>query len=65
MIVPPQLSVAVGSVHAAVWLQFALPTPVFTVKFDGQPAITGIVLSTTVTSNEHVKLLFPAASVAT
>ena len=41
-----QASVAVGGVQVAVWLQSALPKPVFTVIFVGQPAITGGVTST-------------------
>jgi hypothetical protein len=60
--VPPlQLSVKVGAIQLTTASQdeaFA-----FTVMLEGQPVITGAVLSTTVTVKEHVAV-FPAASVA-
>jgi predicted secreted protein len=59
----PQLSLAVGAVQVAVWLQAVLPIPVFTDMFDGQPVITGTVLSATVTVKLQVAVL-PAASTA-
>jgi hypothetical protein len=58
----PQLSLAVGAVHIAVWLQAVLPIPVVTDIFAGQPVITGTVLSATVTVNVQA-LVLPAASV--
>ena len=60
----PQLSVAVGAVHVAV-CEHVIGLPPFDVRlmFDGQPAITGLVLSTTVTVKLQVDAL-PAASFA-
>jgi len=58
-----QLSVAVGAVHVAVAEQLVAPAPVYTVWFDGHPAITGGVLSITVTVNEQVEM-FPEESFA-
>ena len=52
-----QLSVAVGTVHVAVCEHDVAPTPVFAVTFDGHPAMTGGVLSITVTVNEQVDVL--------
>jgi hypothetical protein len=60
--VPGQLSVAVGAVQLAVWLQAVLPVPVATLMLEGQPAITGTVLSVTVTVKLQV-LLLPARSI--
>ena len=57
-----QLSSAVGSVHvAAVW-QSVSPAPVVKAMFEGQPEMTGKVLSVTVTVNEQVEV-FDASSV--
>jgi len=57
---PPQLSVADGAVQ----LTMAWQDPfAFTVMLEGQPVMTGIVLSRTVTLNEQVEV-FDAASVA-
>ena len=54
----PQLSVAVGAVHVATWLHVAgLPPFDVNAMFDGQPAITGLVLSITVTVKLHVVTL--------
>ena len=58
-----QLSVAVGAVHVAVCEHDVAPTLVLTVMFDGHPAITGGVLSITVTVNEQVDS-FPEESLA-
>ena len=60
----PQLSVAVGAVHVAI-CEHVIGLPPLDVKlmFDGQPAITGLVLSTTVTVKLHVDT-FPFTSVA-
>jgi hypothetical protein len=55
-----QLSEAVGASHVAVALQDAFADRVMVA---GQPVITGLVLSLTVTLNVHVEIL-PAASVA-
>ena len=59
----PQLSVAVGAVHVATWAHVVgLPPLDVRLIFDGQPAITGKILSVTV--NVVVQLdEFPAASV--
>ena len=58
--VPAQLSDTVGAVQLTVAWQEALA---FTVMFEGHPAITGLVLSKTITLKEQVDV-FPAASVA-
>ena len=52
-----QLSVAVGGIQDT-----AVPQ-VIKIISEGQPAITGVLISTTVTLNEHVPML-PFASVA-
>ena len=57
---PPQLSDTVGIVQFAVAWQDEFA---FTVMLEGHPAITGLVLSSTVTLKEQVDV-FPAASVA-
>jgi uncharacterized protein YunC (DUF1805 family) len=57
---PAQLSVNVGAVQVTTAWQDGLA---LTVMFEGQPEITGLVTSWTVTLNEHVEVL-PAASVA-
>jgi hypothetical protein len=49
-----QLSVADGAVQLAVALQLVAPGPVLTVMSDGQPVITGAVVSFTVTVALHV-----------
>ena len=61
----PQLSVAVGAVHVAT-CEHVIGLPLFDVKliFDGQPAITGKVLSVTVTVKlQVVTLLFTSVAV--
>src|SRR6187551_2532786 len=58
--VPAQLSDTVGAVQLTVAWQEALA---FTVILAGHPAITGLVLSNTMTLKEQVDV-FPAASVA-
>jgi hypothetical protein len=60
VIVTEQLSVACGGVHVA-----TAPHEEFaaSVMFEGQPVITGLVLSVTVTLNAHIET-FPAPSVA-
>ena len=58
--VPPQLSDVVGAAQLATAWQDALAV---TRILEGQPVMTGFVLSWTVTLNEHVEVL-PAASVA-
>jgi hypothetical protein len=58
-----QLSVAVGGIHVAVWLQVILPGPVSTAMLPGQPEMTGASVSAT----DMVMLqfvTFPEASVA-
>ena len=57
---PEQLSLTVGAVQVATALQEA---PALRLMSLGQPAITGAVLSATVTVKEQV-LVLPAASVA-
>jgi hypothetical protein len=58
-----QLSVAVGGIHVAVWLQLILPGPVSTLMLPGHPEITGASLSFTVTMMLQF-VTFPDASVA-
>ena len=60
MVAPVQLSVTVGAVQVAVAVQAA---PWFTLMLAGQPVISGLVASTTVTVKEQVTVL-PAPSVA-
>ena len=57
---PEQLSLTVGAVQVATALQEA---PALRLILLGHAAVTGAVLSTTVTVNEHV-LVLPTASVA-
>jgi hypothetical protein len=59
----PQLSDAVGAVQLTGLLHCVLPIPVLTDMLAGQPAITGTVLSATVTVKLQVAVL-PAASTA-
>jgi hypothetical protein len=61
VIMPGQLSVAVGSIQVAVWSQVVRPGPVNMVWSWGQPAITGAVLSTTVIVKEQGVLLLLAS----
>jgi hypothetical protein len=60
IVAPLQLSVKVGAIQlTTAWQEaFAL-----TVMSDGQPEMTGLVASCTITLKEHVEI-FPAASVA-
>ena len=60
MVAPEQLSVTPGTVQEAVAVQAA---PAFTEMLVGQPVITGLVASTTVTVKAQVAVL-PAPSVA-
>ena len=52
-----QLSVAEGADQVAVWSQEVRPAPVETVRLEGQPEMTGDVLSTTVTLKVQVDVL--------
>jgi hypothetical protein len=56
----PQLSLAIGAIQVAMALQVESAE---SVMFDGQPLITGLVISTTVTLKVQVDV-FPAPSVA-
>ena len=60
-LVTPQLSKAVGSVHATTALQ--APVSLFTTMSAGQPVTTGSSVSITVTVNEQVSW-FPELSIA-
>jgi hypothetical protein len=56
----PQLSLASGAIQVAMPLHVESAE---SVMLEGQPEITGLVVSITVTSNVHVDM-FPAPSVA-
>jgi hypothetical protein len=61
VMLPEQLSVAVGSVHETVALQDSLD--VYAVMLDGQFTMTGFWLSVTIMLKLQVLLIFPATSV--
>lgn len=56
-----QLSLAVGGVQVAVWLQVRRPGPVLTVILAGQFISTGAWLSTTLTLKLQTAILFDAS----
>jgi hypothetical protein len=58
-----QLSVAVGGIHVAVWLQVIFPGPVSTVMLPGHPEMTGASVSATLMFILQF-ITFPDASVA-
>jgi hypothetical protein len=57
-VAPGQSSETVGAVQLTVASHAAFA---FIVMLDGHPVITGLVLSTTVTLNEHVEVLLAAS----